>query len=144
MQKTDGKIWTRTIKEFPSRSTERILIGKADGFGYWREKTTFRSVEPICFTNWNSFWKFLTNPWKISLPFAKLWPEKLKNNIGTLRIPFGRADGFSYQKNKQISYILITEVSWSHNAFFWFLKMSNVPKFYNNLVKVEFRSSSDF
>jgi hypothetical protein len=60
-------------------------------------------------------------------------PEKLINNIPTLRSPVGRADGFSYKK-KQITYILRTEVNWLYNAqfltwnlenFWW--KMSNVP-----------------
>ena len=116
------------------KNAVQLLINTNKGFMY-KTKT-----ETICFTNRNC-WKFLTNPWKISLPSAKLWPEKLKNNIGTSRIPVGRANGFSYQKTKQRTYILRTEVSWSYNALFltqnlenFWWKMSNVPKFYNNLV----------
>ena len=112
--------WLQLLKR-KKKLALQLLINTNKGFMY-ETKT-----ETICFTNRNCW----TNPWKISLPSAKLWPEKLKNNIGTSRIPVGRANGFSYQKTKQRTYILRTEVSWSYNALFfdtksWKLLMKNV------------------
>ena len=126
-----------SVIEEKKKLAVQLLINTIKGFMY-KTKT-----ETICFTNRNC-WKFLTNPWKISLPSAKLWPEKLKNNIGTSRIPVGRVNGFSYQKNKTnnlyfknwgelvIQCNALVFLTGNLENFWW--KMSNVPKFYNNLV----------
>ena len=60
--------WLQLLKR-KKKLALQLLINTNKGFMY-ETKT-----ETICFTNRNC-WKFLTNPWKISLPSAKLWPEK--------------------------------------------------------------------